>query len=144
MKKEIIILTIVLIVASNISFGQINEPKKSHSHYIYHNTILAINNSFIIDADRNISGVNIQYPFKPEHLLITGAELKISITQLNKQDSTYGRYWLSSIRDTVAADSNLFKLNNLQLRVKENNNIINDWNDVLNYPSFLDSSIALK
>ena len=144
MKKEIITLTIVLIAASKISFGQINEPKKSHSHYIYHNTILAINNSFIIDADRNISGVNIQYPFKPEHLLITGAELKISITQLNKQDSTYGRYWLSFIRDTTAADSNLFKLNNLQLRVKENNKIINDWNDVLNYPSFLDSSIALK
>ena len=30
------------------------------------------------------------------------------------------------------------------MRVKENNKIINDWNDVLNYPSFLDSAIALK
>lgn len=144
MKKEIIIITIVLIAITKISFGQVNEPNKSHSHYIFHNTIFAINNSFIIDADRNISGVNIQYPFKPEHLLLTGAELKISVTQLNKQDSIYGRYWLSFIKDTAAADSTLFKLNNLQLRVTENNKIINDWNDVLNYPSFLDSSIALK
>jgi hypothetical protein len=144
MKKEIIIITIVLIAITKIFFGQVNEPNKSHSHYIFHNTIFAINNSFIIDADRNISGVNIQYPFKPEHLLLTGAELKISVTQLNKQDSIYGRYWLSFIKDTAAADSTLFKLNNLQLRVTENNKIINDWNDVLNYPSFLDSSIALK
>jgi hypothetical protein len=145
MKKEIITLTIILIVASKISFGQINEPNKSHGRYIYHNTILAINNSFIIDADRNISGVNIQYPFKPEHLLITGAELKISITELNKQDSVHVGSWVSQLlKDTAAADSNLFKLNSLQLRVKENNKIINDWNDVLNYPSFLDSSIALK
>jgi len=145
MKKETIIITIVLIAISKISFGQVNEPNKSHGHYIYHNTIFAINNSFISDADRNISGLNIQYPFKPEHLLITGAELKISIAQLNDQDSIYGRYFMSLlIRDTAAADSNLFKLNNLQLRVTENNKIINDWNDVLNYPAFLDSSIALK
>ena len=145
MKKEIIIITIALLAICKISFGQINEPGKSHGHYIYHNTIFAINNSFISDADRNITGVNIQYPFKPEHLLITGAELKISITELNKQDSIHGRYFISQlIRDTVSIDSNLFRLKNLQLRVTENNKIINDWNDVFNYPSFLDSSIALK
>ncbi|MEO8416554.1 MAG: hypothetical protein ABI472_23015, partial [Ginsengibacter sp.] len=78
MKKEIIIITIVLIAICKISVGQINEPDKSHGHYIYHNSIFAINNGFIRDAERNISGVNIQYPFKAENLLITGAELKIS------------------------------------------------------------------
>ncbi len=145
MKKEFIIITIVLIAICKISVGQINEPDKSHGHYVYNNTIFAINNSFIHDADRNISGFTIQYPFKPEHLLITGADLKISITQLNKQDSIYGTYGLSLWgRDTATIDSNLFELKNLQLRVKENNKIINDWNDVLDYPSFRDSSIALK
>ncbi|MEO9099667.1 MAG: hypothetical protein ABI267_05050 [Ginsengibacter sp.] len=145
MKKEIIIITIALIAICKISFGQINEPNKSHGRYIYHNTILAINNGFIRDADRKVTGINIQYPFKAERLLITGAELKISITELNKQDSTYGRYFMSLLmRDTAAADSNLFKLKNLQLMVKENNKIINDWNDVFTYPSFMDSSIALK
>ena len=145
MKKEFIIITIFLIAICKISRGQVNESNKSHGHYIYHNTIFAINNSFIHDAERKISGVNIQYPFKAEHLLITGPELKISITELNKQDSIYGRYSMFLyIRDTAAKDSNLFKLKNLQLRVKENNKIINDWKDVFDYPPFSDSSIALK
>lgn len=145
MKKEIIIFTIALSAVCQISFGQINEPNKSHAHYIYHNTLFAINNSFIIDTERKFSGVDVQYPFKAENLLITGSDLKMSIAELNKQDSTYGKYFISLYnKDTVAVDSNLFKLKNLQLRVKVNNKVINDWNGVLNYPSFLDSSIAQK
>ncbi|MEO6893884.1 MAG: histidine kinase [Ginsengibacter sp.] len=145
MKKEVIILGISLITIFKVSFGQINEPNKSHGRYAFHNTILAINNSFIVNPERKFAGETIKFPFKTEKLLITGADLKISITEINNQDSMDSSGWLSYyIQDTVAADSNLFKLKNLQLKVKENNKIINDWNDVINYPSFLDSSIALK
>ncbi|MEO8821751.1 MAG: histidine kinase, partial [Ginsengibacter sp.] len=145
MKKEIIIVTIVLVAICKISFAQINEPHKSHGEYIYHNTMFSVNNNFIIDADRKITGINIQYPFKPEHILVTGAELKISVTELHKEDSMYSNFSaILLIRDNAVKDTGLFQLKNLQLRIKENNKIINDWNDVFTYPSFMDSSIALK
>ncbi|MEO6844431.1 MAG: histidine kinase [Ginsengibacter sp.] len=145
MKKEILISTIFLIAICKISIGQINEPHNLHAHYIYHNTIFDINNNFIIEPGRKISPLFIYFPFKAEHLLITGSELKISITEINKKDSLqYGNSVSPVVIDTLSADSNLFQLKNLQLKVKENNKIINDWNDVLNYPSFRDSSIALK
>ena len=145
MKREIIIIAIILTAVCKISFGQINEPNTLHAHYIYHNTIFDINNNFISDPGRKFSPVFIRFPFKAEHLLLTGAELKISITEINKNDSLqYGNTVSPIVMDTVTADSNLLQLKNLQLRVTKNNKIINDWNNVLNYPSFLDSSIALK
>ena len=145
MKKEMRLIAIVLIAICKISFGQINELHKWHGEYIYHNTIFAVNNNFIICPGRKFSPEFIHFPFKAEQLSVTGSLLKISIRELSKQDSIYGRYFVSLLtRDTAVTDSNLFKLKNLQLRVTENNKIINNWNDVLNYPSFLDSSIALK
>jgi two-component sensor histidine kinase len=145
MKKKIIVTIIAFITICKITFCQINEPNKSHGHYVYHNTVLAINNSFIIDPERRFGMPSVQFPFKQEKLLITGADLKISITELNEEDSMHSYFWLSFyVKDTVAVDSSLFKLQNLQLRIIENNKIKDDWNDVLNYPSFLDSSISLK
>ena len=145
MKKEILIITIFLISICKIPFGQINALHKSHGQYVYHNTFFDVYNNFILEQGMKLSPELIHFSFKIEHLLITGSELKISITELDNRDSINGPYSVSFyIRDTAATDSNLFKLKNMQLSVKENNKIIDDWNDVLNYPSFLASSIALK
>lgn len=134
----------ILCCLYKISSGQINEKNKSHAHFRYHNTIVSINNSFIEAPARKYVGGNIQFPFKGESLLITGAELKISITELNKEDSILGYSSFLELEDTTVADSNLFRLNNLQARIIKNNIVINEWNSTLVYPSFLDSFISQK
>jgi hypothetical protein len=86
--------------------------------------------------------VYIQFPFAKENFEITGADLKISITEAKNLDGMHGSISAWFI-DSAKADTNLFNLQNLQIKVSSNNKIINDWRDVENYPMFT-NTLSLK
>jgi cbb3-type cytochrome oxidase subunit 3 len=149
MKKTTILF---FIVCCNVcTFGQINTPDKWNGYFKYNNTVILFSNSFIIDSARKYNPVYIHFPFTKENFVITGPDLKISISETktgiletNKKGQIHGLVDVhGSISalfiDSAKADSNLFNLQNLQIKVTGNNKIINDWSDVDNYPMFSDT-----
>src|SRR6185312_2610930 len=124
MRKAIIIFTIVCCRFS--SSAQINNPNKFNGYFQYNNTVISFSNSFIIDSVRKYNPVYIQFPFAKENFEITGTDLKISITEAKNLDGMHGSISAWFI-DSAKADTNLFNLQNLQIKVTTKNKIINDW-----------------
>lgn len=136
MRKTIIIC--IIVVCNICTFAQINVPKQSNGYFKFSNSVISFSNKFILDSARKYNPIYIQFPFAKENFEITGADLKISITESKNLDGIRG--WVSLLFiDSVKADSNLFNLQNLQIKVTANDKIINDWKDVYKYPMFSDT-----
>lgn len=107
------------------------------------NTIIHIRNNFISDTGRKYFPTYIQSPFSEEVYLVTGPKLEVSIIAMDSAESFKGA-GNGFLIDSSQTDKELFSLQNLQIRITQNNKQEMTWKELSSFPiSYLNTSEAV-